>query len=166
MSLKASVRHRCKTIAMRDQEQWWRLIIGRRMPCSRLPPPLLPPHPPCKLPISSPGVQIAMKELREKKIPFTIRRFLPDGRWSCPHRVEDGSFRMSCCQKPKTHDLEQKENTEIQIMMSFSFLIFSKLPWKSEGQCQGWGRGAGSKAKAEYHTIYYLHLSRQHCLHW
>lgn len=25
--------------------------------------------------------QIAMKELREKKIPFTIRRYLPDGRW-------------------------------------------------------------------------------------
>lgn len=24
--------------------------------------------------------QIAMKELREKKIPFTIRRYLPDGR--------------------------------------------------------------------------------------
>ena len=22
-----------------------------------------------------------MKELREKKIPFTIRRYLPDGRW-------------------------------------------------------------------------------------
>jgi hypothetical protein len=27
-----------------------------------------------------PYVQIAMKELREKKIPFTIRRYLPDGR--------------------------------------------------------------------------------------
>ena len=26
------------------------------------------------------GLQIAMKELREKKIPFTIRRNLPDGR--------------------------------------------------------------------------------------
>lgn len=26
-----------------------------------------------------PGIQIAMKELREKKIPFTIRRYLPDG---------------------------------------------------------------------------------------
>jgi DNA-directed RNA polymerase subunit K/omega len=25
-------------------------------------------------------MQIAMKELREKKIPFTIRRYLPDGR--------------------------------------------------------------------------------------
>jgi hypothetical protein len=24
--------------------------------------------------------QIAMKELRERKIPFTIRRYLPDGR--------------------------------------------------------------------------------------
>ena len=26
------------------------------------------------------AVQIAMKELREKKIPFTVRRYLPDGR--------------------------------------------------------------------------------------
>ncbi len=25
-------------------------------------------------------LEIAMKELREKKIPFTVRRFLPDGR--------------------------------------------------------------------------------------
>jgi hypothetical protein len=25
--------------------------------------------------------QIAMKEFREKKIPFTIRRYLPDGRY-------------------------------------------------------------------------------------
>jgi len=27
------------------------------------------------------NVQIAMKELRQKKIPFTIRRYLPDGRY-------------------------------------------------------------------------------------
>jgi len=26
-------------------------------------------------------IQIAMKELRQRKIPFTIRRYLPDGRW-------------------------------------------------------------------------------------
>ena len=26
-------------------------------------------------------LEIAMKELREKKIPFTVRRYLPDGRW-------------------------------------------------------------------------------------
>jgi hypothetical protein len=26
------------------------------------------------------GLQIAIKELKEKKIPFTIRRYLPDGR--------------------------------------------------------------------------------------
>jgi DNA-directed RNA polymerase subunit K/omega len=26
-------------------------------------------------------LQIASKELREKKIPFTIRRYLPDGRY-------------------------------------------------------------------------------------
>jgi len=25
-------------------------------------------------------LEIAMKELREKKIPFTVRRYLPDGR--------------------------------------------------------------------------------------
>lgn len=31
-------------------------------------------------------LEIAMKELREKKIPFTVRRYLPDGRCgvSCP----------------------------------------------------------------------------------
>lgn len=27
------------------------------------------------------NLQIAMKELRQKKIPFTIRRYLPDGRY-------------------------------------------------------------------------------------
>jgi hypothetical protein len=27
-------------------------------------------------------LEIAMKELRDKKIPFTIRRYLPDGRWA------------------------------------------------------------------------------------
>ncbi|RWW78798.1 hypothetical protein BHE74_00012964, partial [Ensete ventricosum] len=27
-----------------------------------------------------PEIEIAMKELRERKIPFTIRRYLPDGR--------------------------------------------------------------------------------------
>jgi DNA-directed RNA polymerase subunit K/omega len=27
-------------------------------------------------------VQIAVKELREKKIPFIIRRYLPDGRYA------------------------------------------------------------------------------------
>mmetsp|Transcript_39047 Transcript_39047/g.116162 ORF Transcript_39047/g.116162 Transcript_39047/m.116162 type:complete len:132 (-) Transcript_39047:113-508(-) len=26
-------------------------------------------------------LEIAMKELREKKIPFTVRRYLPDGSW-------------------------------------------------------------------------------------
>ena len=26
-------------------------------------------------------LEIAMKELREKKIPFTVRRYLPDGRY-------------------------------------------------------------------------------------
>lgn len=26
------------------------------------------------------GLKIAMKELRQRKIPFTIRRYLPDGR--------------------------------------------------------------------------------------
>ena len=29
-------------------------------------------------------MQIAMKELREKKIPFTVRRFLPDKRYIPP----------------------------------------------------------------------------------
>lgn len=36
-----------------------------------------PPPSPRDLPSLSP--QIAQKELREKKIPFTIRRYLPDG---------------------------------------------------------------------------------------
>lgn len=27
-------------------------------------------------------LEIAMKELREKKIPFIVRRYLPDGRWA------------------------------------------------------------------------------------
>lgn len=41
-------------------------------------------------------LEIAMKELREKKIPFTVRRYLPDGRcgvW-CPAcaRLSLGSF--------------------------------------------------------------------------
>ena len=27
-------------------------------------------------------LEIAMKELREKKIPFAVRRYLPDGRWA------------------------------------------------------------------------------------
>ena len=28
-------------------------------------------------------LQIALKELREEKIPFIIRRYLPDGRYAC-----------------------------------------------------------------------------------
>ena len=34
-------------------------------------------------------LEIAMKELREKKIPFTVRRYLPDGRCGacCPARA-------------------------------------------------------------------------------
>lgn len=36
---------------------------------------LIPPSP-----MVAHALQIAMKELREKRIPFTIRRYLPDGR--------------------------------------------------------------------------------------
>lgn len=46
--------------------------------------------------------QIAMKELREKKVPFTIRRYLPDGRCvalrciSAYHQCEHGPSRARC----------------------------------------------------------------------
>ena len=37
-------------------------------------------------------LQIANKELLEKRIPFTIRRYLPDGRWgsSCAAGCSEG----------------------------------------------------------------------------
>lgn len=40
-------------------------------------------------PVPSPAcLQIASKELREKKIPFTIRRYLPDGSYE-DWRIEE-----------------------------------------------------------------------------
>ena len=47
-------------------------------------------------------LEIAMKELREKKIPFTVRRYLPDGRcgaW-CPACAR---LMQGCCRRLVTY---------------------------------------------------------------
>ncbi|KAL9252375.1 DNA-directed RNA polymerases II, IV and V subunit 6A-like protein [Drosera capensis] len=40
-------------------------------------------------------LEIAMKELRERKIPFNIRRYLPDGRGY--HVMQDGHHGLGAC---------------------------------------------------------------------
>ena len=47
----------------------------------------------CTKPCAKSGLQIAEKELREKKIPFTVRRYLPDGSyedWSVEELIQTG----------------------------------------------------------------------------
>ncbi|KAK3008620.1 hypothetical protein RJ639_013807 [Escallonia herrerae] len=61
-------------------------------------------------------LEIAMKELRQRKIPFTIRRYLPDGRWDSKFIIVDIFFlshTVLCSSFPSSHMLSVEENNSI-----------------------------------------------------